>query len=604
MFQSFDETADRAFGPRHVPSIRRAMIAAGLDAFLIPREDEHQNEYPPAANDRLGWATGFTGSAGMAIILRDGAAMFTDGRYALQVRDQVDPAVFHIGMLEDGGVEAFLTEVLRPGQTVGYDPRLHSPAALVGLGAAVARAGAALKPSAVNPVDEAWGADRPAQPAAPLTLHPLDLAGVSSADKRAALAAGLRADGVKAALLTAPPSIAWLFNVRGGDTIRAPLPFAQALLHDDGRAELFVEPGKVSPELAAWLGNTVSLGEPSGLVPALERLKGERVLVDPGQSSAWYFEAAALAGAVVVAGLDPCALPRAAKNAAEIEGARRAHRRDGAAVTTFLHWLAVEGQASPPDEIEAASKLEGLRRATGELRDLSFDTVAGAGPNSAVIHYRPTTRTNRRCAPGELLLVDSGAQYVDGTTDVTRTVAIGEPSAEMRRRYTLVLKGHLALGRLRFPAGTTGSAVDAVARLALWRDGLDFDHGTGHGVGSYLSVHEGPQRISKAPNATALAPGMIVSNEPGYYKPGAYGIRIENLQTVTPAAPIPGGERPMLGFETLTFAPIDRRLVDKDLLSAEEIAQFDAYHAKVVEVVGPQLEPDVRTWLEEACAPL
>ena len=604
MFQSFDETADRAFGPRHVPSIRRAMIAAGLDAFLIPREDEHQNEYPPAANDRLGWATGFTGSAGMAIILRDGAAMFTDGRYALQVRDQVDPAVFHIGMLEDGGVEAFLTEVLRPGQTVGYDPRLHSPAALAGRGAAVARAGAALKPSAVNPVDEAWGADRPAQPAAPLTLHPLDLAGVSSADKRAALAAGLRADGVKAALLTAPPSIAWLFNVRGGDTIRAPLPFAQALLHDDGRAELFVEPGKVSPELAAWLGNTVSLGEPSGLVPALERLKGERVLVDPGQSSAWYFEAAALAGAVVVAGLDPCALPRAAKNAAEIEGARRAHRRDGAAVTTFLHWLAVEGQASPPDEIEAAGKLEGLRRATGELRDLSFDTVAGAGPNSAVIHYRPTTRTNRRCAPGELLLVDSGAQYVDGTTDVTRTVAIGEPSAEMRRRYTLVLKGHLALGRLRFPVGTTGSAVDAVARLALWRDGLDFDHGTGHGVGSYLSVHEGPQRISKAPNATALAPGMIVSNEPGYYKPGAYGIRIENLQTVTPAAPIPGGERPMLGFETLTLAPYDRRLIDVAILTGEERAQVDAYHARVAAEIGPLVEPAVRAWLGEACAPL
>ena len=604
MFQSFDETADRAFGPRHVPSIRRAMIAAGLDAFLIPREDEHQNEYPPAANDRLGWATGFTGSAGMAIILRDGAAMFTDGRYALQVRDQVDPAVFHIGMLEDGGVEAFLTEVLRPGQTVGYDPRLHSPAALAGLGAAVARAGAALKPSAVNPVDEAWGADRPAQPAAPLTLHPLDLAGVSSADKRAALAAGLRADGVKAALLTAPPSIAWLFNVRGGDTIRAPLPFAQALLHDDGRAELFVEPGKVSPELAAWLGNTVSLGEPSGLVPAPERLKGERVLVDPGQSSAWYFEAAALAGAVVVAGLDPCALPRAAKNAAEIEGARRAHRRDGAAVTTFLHWLAVEGQASPPDEIEAAGKLEGLRRATGELRDLSFDTVAGAGPNSAVIHYRPTTRTNRRCAPGELLLVDSGAQYVDGTTDVTRTVAIGEPSAEMRRRYTLVLKGHLALGRLRFPVGTTGSAVDAVARLALWRDGLDFDHGTGHGVGSYLSVHEGPQRISKAPNATALAPGMIVSNEPGYYKPGAYGIRIENLQTVTPAAPIPGGERPMLGFETLTLAPYDRRLIDVAILTGEERAQVDAYHARVAAEIGPLVEPAVRAWLGEACAPL
>ena len=361
---------------------------------------------------------------------------------------------------------------------------------------------------------------------------------------------------------------------------------------------------KVTPELPAWLGGDVRLETPEDLPRALAELRGRTVLVDPAQSSAWYFEALANAGAQVLRAEDPCALPRACKNAVEIEGTRRAHARDGAALTRFLHWLGTDGQANPPDEISAVTRLEAFREATGALKDLSFDTIAGAAGNGAIVHYRPTARLNRRAEPGSLILIDSGAQYLDGTTDVTRTVAIGEPTAEMKERFTLVLKGHLALARVRFPAGTTGSALDVLARQALWAHGLDFDHGTGHGVGSYLGVHEGPQRISKSPSPVALRPGMILSNEPGYYKEGGYGIRLENLQVVTEPAALPGGERPMLGFETLTLAPFDRRAIDRDLLSDEEGAQLDAYHARVRDVVGPQLEPEVRAWLDEVTAPI
>ncbi|WP_395672261.1 aminopeptidase P family protein [Phenylobacterium sp.] len=603
MRQTFDETTDPTFGPRHLPLIRAAMAAQGLDGFLVPHEDEHQNEYLPAANDRLAWATGFTGSAGAAVILKERAAVFVDGRYTLQVRDQVDATSFEIRDLVEGGVPAYLETAAARGQAIGYDPRLHSPDALDRLKAAAARAGAELRPVTPNPVDQAWGAARPPQPIAPVVPHPLQYAGEDSATKRARVGATL-SGGADAAVLTAPASIAWLFNIRGGDVIRSPLPLAQAILNRDGSARLFLDPQKVTADLPAWLGNGVRLETPEDLPQALAELRGQRVVVDPAQSSAWYFEALAGAGAEIVRGEDPCALPRAAKNPVEVQGARDAHARDGAALARFLHWLATDAQATPPDEVEVVSKLEAFREATGALKDLSFDTIAGAGSNGAIVHYRPTSRLNRRAEAGSLLLVDSGAQYLDGTTDVTRTVAIGQPSAEMRQRFTLVLKGNLALARVRFPAGTTGSALDALARVALWAHGLDYDHGTGHGVGSYLGVHEGPQRISKAPNSVALRPGMIVSNEPGYYKEGAYGIRIENLQVVTEAADIPGGERPMLGFETLTLAPIDRALIDADLLTAEERAQLDAYHAQVLAVIGPQLEPAVRAWLAEACAPV
>jgi Xaa-Pro aminopeptidase len=604
MRQSFDEHADSSFGQRHLPRIRQAMAEQGLDGFLVPHEDEHQNEYLPAANDRLAWATGFTGSAGAAVILKDRAAVFVDGRYTLQVKDQVDQSLFELQDLVEGGVPAWLESRLGRGQKVGFDPRLHSPEALERLKAAAARAGAELLPVKDNPVDRAWGAERPPQPKAPVVPHPLDYAGESSASKRARVGQGLAEAGADAAVITSPASIAWLFNIRGGDVIRSPLPLGQALLDADGTARLFLDPDKVTPELGAWLGNQVSLEPPEALAGALQALGGKRVLVDPAQSSAWYFEALDGAGAGVLRGQDPCALPRACKNPTEIEGARRAHRRDGEALTRFLHWLATEAQESLPDERDVVSRLEHFREQTGVLKDLSFDTIAGAGSNGAIVHYRPTTHKIRRVEPGELLLVDSGAQYLDGTTDVTRTVAIGEPTAEMRHRYTLVLKGHLALGRARFPQGTSGQTLDALARAPLWAAGLDYDHGTGHGVGSYLGVHEGPQRIAKAGQPVPLRPGMIVSNEPGYYKTGAYGIRIENLQFVTEPEELEGGERPMLGFETLTLAPYDRRLINEILLSDEEREQVNAYHARVLAEVGPQLEPEVQAWLEAACEPL
>jgi Xaa-Pro aminopeptidase len=603
MRQTFDESTDPSFGPRHVPLIRKAMEAQGLDGFLIPHEDEHQNEYLPEANDRLAWATGFTGSAGAAVILKDRAAVFVDGRYTLQVGEQVDASVFEIRDLVEGGVPAYL-ETASPGSVIGYDPRLHSPDALQHLRAAAQKAGANLKSVASNPLDAAWGQARPAQPTAPIVPHALEFAGEDATVKRERVGKAVKDAGADAAVITAPASIAWLFNVRGGDVIRSPLPIGQAILKADGTARLFLDPAKVTTELPAWLGNQVSLETPDDLPAALADLKGQKVLVDPAQSSAWYFDTLASEGAEAVRGMDPCTLPRACKNVVEIEGTRRAHIRDGAAVTRFLHWIATEGQVNPPDEKEAVAKLESFREETGFLKDLSFDTIGAANGHGALPHYRPTERSNERCAPGSLLLVDSGGQYLDGTTDITRTMAIGAPSAEMKQRYTLVLKGHLFLSRVRFPAGTTGSALDALARVALWNAGLDYDHGTGHGVGVYLGVHEGPQRIAKAPNSIALRPGMILSNEPGYYKAGEYGIRIENLQVVTEAAQIPGGERPMLGFETLTFAPIDRACIEVDLLTDEERAQLNGYHAEVLEKIGPLVDDEVRAWLKTACAPM
>jgi len=604
MRQTFEDAADPSYGRQHLPLIRAEMAAQGLDGLLIPHEDEHQNEYLPAANERLAWATGFTGSAGAAVVLADKAAVFSDGRYTLQLAAQTDPELFERRDLVEGGVPAYLESAVHSGASIGYDPRLHSPDALARLQASAARAGATLKAVQDNPLDRAWAKARPGQPQAPVVAQSLDHAGEASADKRARVGKAMAEAGAEAAVLTAPSSIAWLFNVRGGDVIRSPLPLGQAVLRADGTARLFLDPAKATEALGAWLGNGVTLEPDTALPEALAELKGQRVLIDPAQSSAWYFDTLERAGATVVRGADPCALPRACKNAVEIEGARQAHLRDGAAVARFLHWMGTEAQASLPDEVEVVTKLEGFREATGALKDLSFDTIAGAGPNGAVVHYRPTHKTNRRIEPGQFFLVDSGAQYVEGTTDITRTVVFGEVSAEMKDRFTRVLKGHIALARIRFPAGTTGSALDALARQPLWMAGLDYDHGTGHGVGSYLGVHEGPQRIAKAPNTIALAAGMIVSNEPGYYKAGAYGIRIENLQTVTAAGSIAGGERPMLGFETLTFAPIDRRAIAVELLEADERAWLDAYHAEVLAKIGPRVDAEVRAWLEAACAPL
>ena len=601
MRQTFDETTDPSFGAKHLPLLRAEMAKQGLDGFLIPHEDEHQNEYLPDANERLAWATGFTGSAGAAVVFQDRASMFTDGRYTVQVKAQTDPALFERRDLND--VAAYL-ETAAKGAVIGYDPRLHSPDALIGLKAAAEKAGATLKPVDANPLDLAWGGDRPAQPAAPVVPHEDVYSGEAHASKRARIGAAVADAGADVVLLTAPSSIAWLFNVRGGDVIRSPLPIGQALLATDGTARLFLDPAKVTNELPEWLGDAVQLLATERLAEALDGLSGQKVLVDPALSSAWYFDRLEQAGATVVRGADPCAVPRATKNAVEIEGSRQAHIRDGAALTRFLHWVDTVAQETLPDEREVVETLERFREATGALKDLSFDTIAGAGPNGALPHYKPVGATIRKVEKGSLLLVDGGGQYLDGTTDVTRTMAIGEGTADQRRMFTLVLKGHIAMAVIRFPAGTSGRQLDAIARQPLWNAGFDFDHGTGHGVGSYLGVHEGPQRISKAINTQPLLTGMILSNEPGYYREGHWGIRIETLQVVTPAVVPEGGERPMHGFEQLTFAPLDRRLIAVDLLTPDERAHVDAYHAETLAKVGPLLDGVARDWLETACAPL
>jgi Xaa-Pro aminopeptidase len=603
MRQSFDETTDPSFGAKHLPLVRARMAEQGLDGLLVPHEDEHQNEYLPEANDRLAWLTGFTGSAGAGVVLKDRAAVFADGRYTVQVRAQVDPAQFEILDLVEGGVPAYL-ETAPGGAVIGYDPRLHSPDALAALKQAAKKAGAELKPVDVNPLDLAWGDARPGQPQAPVVPHEETYAGESAASKRARIGKAVAEKGAEAAVLTAPASIAWLFNVRGGDVIRTPLPLGQAILKADGTAKLFLDPRKVTNELPGWLGEDVTLENPATVEAALAELGGKRVLIDPAQSSAWWFDRLEAAGATIVRGMDPCAMPRAAKNPVEIEGSRRAHIRDGAALARFLHWIDTVAQETLPNEREVAEALERFREETGALKDLSFDTIAGAGPNGALPHYKPVARTIRRMEKGSLLLVDGGGQYLDGTTDVTRTVAVGEPTADQRRMFTLVMKGHIAMATVRFPAGTTGHQLDALARLPMWMQGFDYDHGTGHGVGSYLGVHEGPQRIAKLVNTQPLLTGMILSNEPGYYREGHWGIRIETLQVVTEPTPIAGGERPMHGFEQLTFAPLDRRLIDVDLLTADERAYIDAYHAETLAKVGPLLDGEVRGWLERQCAPL
>ena len=603
MFQNYDEPGGPALGRKHLPRLRKALKAAGLDGFIVPHEDEWQNEYVPAAYDRLAWTTGFTGSAGGAIVLAEEAAVFVDGRYTLQVRAQVDEQLFAYRDLIDGGPAAFLRERAPKGAKIGYDPKLHSPDTLDRLRNAAQAAGAELVPVASNPIDEIWD-DRPLIPTARVEPHPERFTGEGATSKRHRLGEALGKENADAVVITSPASIAWLFNIRGGDVARTPLPLGEAILHADGTADLFLADEKVSGELRQWLGNEVSVRPSGQLAPALADLRGRRVQLDPATASAWYFEQLQSAGAEIARGQDPVMLPRACKNAAEIEGSRHAHRRDGAAVSRYLHWVATEAQTGKVDEITACAKLEEFRRATGALKDLSFDSISGAGPNGAIVHYRVSKKTNRRLARGSLFLIDSGGQYLDGTTDITRTVAIGRPTREMRERFTRVLKGHIALARVRFPKGTTGHQLDALARMSLWEGGLDYDHGTGHGVGAYLGVHEGPHRIAKFVNTQPLEPGMIVSNEPGYYKTGAYGIRIENLQVVTPAAAIEGGERPMLGFETLTLAPIDTNLVLKQILTKEEREWLNAYHGRVRDHIAPQLTGEARAWLDSATAPI
>ncbi|MCH8000905.1 MAG: aminopeptidase P family protein [Proteobacteria bacterium] len=590
-------------------ALRAELARRGLDGFVVPRADEHQGEYVAPASERLAWLTGFTGSAGAAVVLAERAAVFADGRYTLQVRDQVDAACFAVQHLVEEPPETWIEANLGAGGKLGYDPWLHSERQTVRLRKAAEAAGAELVAVEDNPIDALWS-ERPPPPSAPIAAHPLEYAGRASADKRADLAKGLTEKGAAAAVLTLPDSIAWLLNVRGGDVPRTPLPLSFALLRADATLDWFVAPEKLTPGLEVHLGNGVIARAPDELGPALDALgaAGERVLVDPETAPAWVFARLRAAGAEVLEGSDPCRLPKARKNAVELDGARAAHKRDGLALTRFLAWLDREAPArarsDPLGEVEAAERLRAFREQSDWFRDLSFDTIAGAGANGAIVHYRAREASQGRLKLGELFLLDSGAQYPDGTTDVTRTLAIGEPSAEMRDRFTRVLKGHIALATARFPRGTTGSQLDVLARVHLWRAGLDYDHGTGHGVGSYLSVHEGPQRISKVPNRTALEPGMIVSNEPGYYKAGAYGIRIENLVAVIESEVEAEDGRAMLAFETLTLAPIDLNLVEPGLLSPEETAWLDAYHARVRDAHKGALDEDAAQWLERATRPL
>jgi Xaa-Pro aminopeptidase len=584
-----------------VERLRKELAKEGLAGFLVPRADEHQGEYVPPRAQRLAWITGFTGSAGLAVVLAEAAAIFVDGRYTLQVRDETPGDVFEHHHVSESPPAEWLRLRLRKGDRLGYDPWLHTIEGVERLQATCGKAGATLVPLAGNLVDRIWD-DQPSPPRGPIVPHDLKHAGRPAPDKQREIAELLARDAVDAAVLTAPDSIAWLLNVRGSDVAHTPVPLAFAVVHRDATVDLFLDAAKLTPGLREHLGDAVRVLTPDALGPALDRLGAARraVQIDPSSTAAWIAHRLTEAGATVQRAADPCLLPKATKTDVELAGARSAHEKDGIALSRFFAWLAREAPAGRVTEISAADRLDALRGEEPLFRDVSFPTISGAGPNGAIVHYRATPRTDRRIEPGMLYLVDSGAQYLDGTTDVTRTVAIGPPTAEQRDRFTRVVRGHIALATARFPKGTTGSQLDVLARAPLWEAGLDYDHGTGHGVGSYLSVHEGPQRISKIGNNVALRPGMIVSNEPGYYKTGEYGIRIESLVAVVPVPGPSGGEVTLHGFETLTLAPIDRALVEPALLTPAELAWLDGYHARVREAITPKVDRETASWLEQA----
>lgn len=598
MFQTFEVTAEPGQAGDRVAALRAAMEEAGIAAFLIPRTDRYRGETVAPCDERLSWISGFTGSAGIGIVAAERAALFVDGRYRLQVRSQTDAAIFDYRALPADALEDWLGEVLQSGEVVGFDPWLHTPEATDKLRDALASKGIGLRP-VENLVDAVWQ-DRPAPPRAPATAHPVEFAGEAHGDKIARLASDLRDAGQSAAVLTVPESLAWLLNIRGADIANTPVVQAAGILHGDGRVQLFIAPDKVSPALRAHLGDAVDIQGEEDFLPALDELPGS-VRLD--KASVPVAVADALGSERIVWDRDPCTLPRAVKNPVELAGARRAQARDAVAMIRFLAWLDMEAPKGRLTEISAASALEGFRRATNALRDISFDTISGAGSNGAIVHYRVTEDTDARLRRGGLYLVDSGGQYSDGTTDITRTIAIGPPPSGAVDAFTAVLKGMIGMSRLRWPEGLAGRDIDAVARLALWQAGLDYDHGTGHGVGAYLGVHEGPQSLSRR-SAEPLLPGMILSNEPGYYREGAFGIRIENLLVVNEPEVPDGGERAMLSYETLTYVPIDRRLIDPEALTGAERAWLDAYHAEVMARSMDALDAGEQEWLRQACAPL
>ncbi|MFL6949670.1 MAG: aminopeptidase P family protein [Xanthobacteraceae bacterium] len=602
-FQTFDDADERAATAARVERLRAELARRGLTGFIVPRADRHQNEYLPASEERLAWLTGFTGSAGVAIVLPERAVIFVDGRYTLQVRDQTDGDVFEVAHLIETPPETWIETSLSAGAKLGYDPWLHTTDAAEKLAKACAAAGAALVPTEPNPIDAIW-TDRPAPPLGPVTLHDLRYAGEDSAAKLERVRGEIAKLKADALVISNPQSVAWAFNIRGADVPHAPLPLAFAIVPREGRPALYVDGRKLGNTVRDALEELADTREPHIFAHDLAAYGGAKQSVRLDRASAADALAKIMnqAGGKAPSGADPIALMKAVKNDTEIAGARAAHARDGAAVVRFLAWFDREAPRGKLTEIDAVAALESFRRETGRLKDISFSTISGAGPNGAIVHYRVTRKTNRVIAPGELFLIDSGGQYEDGTTDITRTIAVGEPSAEARARFTRVLKGHIAIATAVFPEGTTGAQIDSFARQSLWAAGLDFDHGTGHGVGSYLSVHEGPASISKR-GAVALKRGMILSNEPGYYKAGAYGIRIENLVLVIAAPPVTGAEKPLNTFETLTLAPIDRRLIELALMTPEEIRWLNAYHARVFETIGPLVDAETRAWLTAATRP-
>jgi len=594
---------------RRLKAFRAQLVAEGLDGFVVPLTDEHMSEYVGDYAKRLEWLTGFKGSAGAAAVLAGRAAVFVDGRYTLQVQQQVDGAHWDYVGVPQSSIAAWLGEHARAGARIGYDPWLHTKAWVEATAATLARKQGELVAVTRNPIDAVW-TDKPAMSSAKVKVHDTELAGRSAADKRAEIADWLTREGLDATVMTALDSIAWTFNLRGDDVTHTPVGLAFAILHADATADLFVAPEKIDDTVRATLGNGVRLHDRNAFAPMLAVLSGKKIAADPEGAVVAVFDALTKGGAKIVEARDPAILAKAIKNHAEQAGQRAAQARDGAALSRYLHWLSIEAPKGELTEISASDQLRRFREETGKLLDLSFDTISGAGPHGAIMHYKASAETDRRIEPSSVYLCDSGGQYADGTTDVTRTIWVGPgaPPDEVRDRFTRVLKGHIAIAAAVFPNGTNGGQLDAFARQHLWVAGCDYAHGTGHGVGAFLAVHEGPQRIAKPTGGQAgtsepLRAGMFLSNEPGYYKPGHYGIRIENLVLVEERE-IAGGDMPMLGFETLTFAPIDKTMIEPGLLSADERAWLDGYHTQVLNIVGPQLEGAAKAWLEEACAPL
>ena len=607
MYQSFSSPTLSSTNGKRLPALRALIASAKLDGFLVPRADEHQGEYVPACAERLSWLTGFTGSAGLAVVLAKSAALFVDGRYTVQAPAQVDGDHFEILQVPAAKLSEWLIAKHPKGGTIGFDPQLHTISWIEALHKALSGKNITLKPIARNLVDRAWGSARPAAPEAPAFIHPLSVAGTSAPDKITTVQNELKSSGQYAVILTQPDSLCWLLNIRGADVAHNPVALAFAIVPLKGKVELFISATKIHTELRAYLKPFCKILPPTQLDDRVRALKeaGRIVRLDPATTS-WSFYRSLGGGLgktakLVARAQDPCALPKAIKNPTEIKGARKAHIRDGVAICNFLAWLddAPIGGMEGIDEIIAAQRLEDERAKTKKLRDISFDTISAAGPHGAIVHYRVDEASNRKLKNGELFLIDSGGQYRDGTTDITRTIAIGKPTAEMRRCYSGVLKGHIAIATAKFPSGTRGIDLDPFARRALWDMGLDFDHGTGHGVGSYLSVHEGPQSISRA-GMTELKPGMIISNEPGYYKEGAFGIRLENLVLVNKEVTMRGGDRAMMSFTDLTLAPFDTRLIDARALSRTELQWLNTYHATVRKTLTPLLDKPTAKWLANA----